>query len=216
MYRKIVIALIAIPAAYALSVYIEKPAAAPVSNPVVAVTSPASKAFPPVESLPDVSTFPPFVNVAEAAPLANPVRVAIPAAKVDAEIIPVGVTKTGNLDVPPNYTQVGWYLHGPRPGQMGSAVLDAHVDDGVSIPGPFKHLRRAQIGDEIFVTMDDGKTLTYKVIESEVHPTNKFPGEKVFHKTGDKYLTLITCHGKFVKSIDTYDERLIVTAVLVS
>jgi sortase A len=159
----------------------------------------------------------PFVapQVAEAAP-ALPAYLTIPEAKVSANIIEVGITKTGNLDVPNNYVEVGWYKYGPKPGEMGSAVLDAHVDDAKSTPGPFKHLRNAKVGDDIYVTMTNGNVLHYKVTLSEVHPTKKFPGEQVFHQNDQKYLKLITCHGKFVKAMGTYDERLIVTAVLVS
>ncbi len=146
---------------------------------------------------------------------AVPTHLSIPDAKVSADIIEVGVTDKGNLDVPPNYTEVGWYKYGKRPGETGSAVLDGHVDDGGKVPGPFKHLRDARIGDDIYVTMSNGSVLHYRVKASKVYDLNKFPGEMVFHETGDTYLKIITCHGKFVPSIGTYNQRLIVSAVLV-
>ncbi len=159
---------------------------------------------------------PAAINVVEAAAPITPTYLTIPNAKVNTNIIEVGITREGNLDVPGNYTEVGWYKYGTRPGEIGSAVLDGHVDNGGSIPGPFKHLRDLKIGDDIYVSMSDGKILHYKVTVSEVHATDKFPAEKVFHETGDKYLKIITCHGKFVPSLKTYNQRLIVTAVLVS
>jgi hypothetical protein len=82
---------------------------------------------------------PPQPAIAEAAVLGVPTNLNIPNAKVTTNIIEVGITPKGNLDVPGNYTEVGWYKYGTRPGEVGSAVLDGHVDNGGKIPGPFKH-----------------------------------------------------------------------------
>lgn len=154
-------------------------------------------------------------QVGQGGVLATPVHISIPKAKVDTNIVEVGITKKGNLDVPNNYTEVGWYKYGKRPGQIGSTVLDGHVDNGAKVPGPFKHLRDLKVGDEISVTMSDGSVFNYRVQVSEVYDTTKFPGEMVFNQTGDEYLKIITCHGKYVASKKTYDKRLIVTAVRV-
>jgi len=144
----------------------------------------------------------------------RPRSLTIPVIALDREIIDVGITDEGNLDVPPNYTQVGWYKYGTLPGQVGSAVLDGHVDNGSTIPGPFKRLREVNVGDDIFVTAADGTKLHYVVTQSKVYMTTEFPGELVFHDKSGKLLKIITCHGRFVKSMDTYDQRLIVTAKL--
>ncbi len=159
---------------------------------------------------------PAAMNVAEAAAPITPNYISIPNAKVNTNIVEVGITREGNLDVPNNYTEVGWYKHGARPGEIGSTVLDGHVDNGGTIPGPFKHLKNLKVGDDIFVTLSNGTVQHYQVKVSEVYDTDKFPGEKVFHETGDRYLKIITCHGKFVQKLGTYNQRLIVTAVLVS
>jgi len=78
---------------------------------------------------------------------ATPTALLIPAAHVNAQIIPVGITKTDNLGVPPNFVQVGWYKYGPVPGAIGNAVLDGHVDNGGSINGVFKQLHTLKAGD---------------------------------------------------------------------
>ncbi len=101
----------------------------------------------------------------------------IPGINLKTNIIEIGVTKEGNLDVPPNYSEVGWYKYGTVPGQKGSAVLDGHVDNGgytPTLPGPFKNLRNLDIGDEIFVEMQNGQRLRYVVRNSDVYQTNKF------------------------------------------
>jgi sortase (surface protein transpeptidase) len=146
---------------------------------------------------------------------ARPRSISIPSINLKREIIDVGITTAGNLDVPPNYTQVGWYKYGTLPGQIGSAVLDGHVDNGSTIPGPFKKLREVEVGDEIYVTAADGTTQKFVVTQSQVYPTTQFPGNQVFHDKSGALLKIVTCHGTFVPSLDTYDQRLIVTAKLV-
>lgn len=149
-------------------------------------------------------------------PIATPKHISIPKALVNAPVIDVGITEDGKMDVPNNYTQTGWYKYGTLPGKIGSAVIDGHVDDGGKIPGPFKNLKKVKAGDDIYVTMSDGSILKYFVLSADVYKTDSFPGEKVFHESGKAYLKIITCHGKWVAKKNTYDQRLVVKAVLAS
>ncbi|MDQ2933019.1 MAG: class F sortase [bacterium] len=144
----------------------------------------------------------------------RPVSISIPTARVDADVINVGVTKTNNLDVPPNFHQTGWYKFGTLPGNIGNAVIDGHVDNGGSIDGVFKHLKDVKSGDVITITLSDKTIVRYAVTKFDVVKTTEFPGVSVFTGTDKAVLKIITCHGKFVKSMDTYDQRLIVTAEL--
>jgi len=146
----------------------------------------------------------------------KPAHIVIPTGQVKTDIIPVGVTATNNLDVPKNYVQVGWYENGPMPGQFGSAVLDGHVDNGGSIPGPFKHLRDVKVGDDIQIVTEKGTTLHFTVTSADVYQTDAFPSDKIFNDNSGNLIKLITCHGTFVKSKGTYDQRLVVTAKLAS
>lgn len=166
-------------------------------------------------------TVPPVIQQAdplkETAIINDPTHLAIPNAQVDAHVIPVGVTKSNNLDVPPNFVEVGWYMYGAKPGQIGNAVLDGHVDNGGSIDGVFKHLRDLQPGDDIYVSGSDGSSLHYKVVRSDVYLTTQFPSNIVFNQNdGQAILKIITCHGTYVPAMKTYDHRLVVTAVLVN
>ncbi len=145
----------------------------------------------------------------------RPRTISIPSINLNREIIDVGVTDEGNLDVPPNFTQVGWYKYGTLPGQIGSTVLDGHVDNGSTIPGPFKRLRNVKIGDKVYVTSADGTRYTYEIIGAVAYATNSFPSNYVFHDQSDALLKIITCYGNFIESLDTYDQRLIVTARMV-
>src|SRR6185369_4384139 len=60
----------------------------------------------------------------------TPTRLRIETAGVNAPVQRVGVGKSGNMAVPTNYTDVGWYREGVVPGEAGSAVIDGHVDNG--------------------------------------------------------------------------------------
>jgi LPXTG-site transpeptidase (sortase) family protein len=187
---------------------------------LISSQSPAPKISPPFSPAPlppEPMLIPePIINTevpSSVIPDPHPARISIPTINLNAPIIDVGITGEGNLDVPNNFTQVGWYKYGPLPGEQGVAVLDAHVDNAVSIPGPFKHLRELKVGDEIIVIAKDGTPTSFKVTESNVYRTNQFPAEEVFHGGSGNLLKLITCHGIFVSSEGTYDQRLVVTAV---
>src|ERR1039457_7041885 len=79
-------------------------------------------------------------NIPADIPLSTPVRLVISALHIDAKVQDVGITKNGNMATPNNFTDVGWYKYGALPGEMGSAVIAGHVDDGLALPGVFKHL----------------------------------------------------------------------------
>lgn len=149
-------------------------------------------------------------------PAPHPVYISIATSGTNASVIPVGVTKTNNLDVPHNFVQAGWYKYGETPGQIGNAVIDGHVDNGASIPGIFKHLDQVKIGDIITITMSDNTALRFKVTDSSIYKDEDFPSESVFVGDGlHSVLKIITCNGTYIPSQHTYDKRLIVTAVLV-
>ena len=59
----------------------------------------------------------------EASDARPPGHLKIPAIGVDAAIVPVGVTPDGFMDAPDGPDDTGWYKHGPRPGEVGSAVI---------------------------------------------------------------------------------------------
>jgi hypothetical protein len=64
----------------------------------------------------------------------RPVSIAIPAAGVDARVVPVGLRADRTMEVP-GVDQAGWYEPGPRPGEAGPAVIVGHVDsrDGPAV-----------------------------------------------------------------------------------
>lgn len=142
-----------------------------------------------------------------------PQSLAIPKIAVNANILPLGVTRTGNLDVPPDLYTVGWYRYGAIPGDMGSAVLDGHVDNGGSTPGVFKNLHSLIAGDIISITDQSGRITQFRVIEMNTYNVGEFPADAIFHAEGEAYLNIITCAGTYHPAARTYDKRLVVTAI---
>ncbi len=145
-----------------------------------------------------------------AAPIA-PTRLEIPAIKLDAPVVGVGVNAKGEMDVPSGTTnQVGWYERGTMPGEVGSAVLDAHVY------AAFKNLDQVERGDEVQVIRADGQTLHFKVTQTVRYPVASVPLDRLFNRTDGRHLNLITCAGTWSERLGTYSERLVVYAELVA
>lgn len=149
-------------------------------------------------------------------PLQHPARLIIPKLRIDADVQNVGVNADGNMGVPSNFADVGWYKYGAVPGGPGSAVMAGHVDNGLGLSGVFKHLNELEEGDEIIVERHDGKRLTFVVTGKRAYPYDAVPTEIVFNPTGSERLNLITCEGAWVKSAKTYDQRLVVFTRLAS
>ncbi len=141
-------------------------------------------------------------------PIAKPTRLVIPSINLDNRVIPVGVNSKGEMDVPDGKTKdIGWYKGGPRPGERGSAVLDAHVY------AAFADLRYVKVGDEIIVEMENGRSVRFIVEESTVYKLGDLSPQLLFNRNDKKRLNLITCAGKPTADGSTYTHRLVVYAV---
>lgn len=141
---------------------------------------------------------------------AYPERILIPAIGLNSPVIQVGVNTLGEMDVPDGSSNnVGWYKHGTIPGTTGSAVMDAHVF------AAFKKLKKAQVGDRIYVLNGRGETVTFKIISSKVYPRAEVPMETIFTDVRGSYLNLITCEGRYSIRDATYSDRRVVYAELV-
>ena len=161
---------------------------------------------PDEELVPEAPTEP-----AEAAPApASPARVVIPAIDVDSEVIDVGLLPDGAMEVP-DFGLAGWYELGPKPGEVGPAVITAHVDsrDG---PDVFFRLDELEEGDEIHVEDADGQVETFAVTGSELTPKDELPTERIWSNEDAPVLRLITCGGEFDRSARSYLSNTIVYA----
>jgi LPXTG-site transpeptidase (sortase) family protein len=139
-----------------------------------------------------------------------PVRLIIPKINVDAHILYMGVTAAGDMDVPADLENVGWYKYGPHPGDTGSAVIAGHLE-GVKDLGVFIGLDKLQKGDDISILDDKGATTNFVVRESRAYPQKERPSE-IFHSDTGAHLNLITCTGIWNNTTKRYSQRLVVFA----
>jgi LPXTG-site transpeptidase (sortase) family protein len=142
-------------------------------------------------------------------------RLVIPAIGVDALIEGVGLDARHAMAAPADLETVGWFSRGPAPGQLGDAVIDGHYGLPWD-PAVFRNLDRLRPGDTLQVIWLDGRRLEFRIQTVANVSTNSPPPSDLFTHTGPARLSLITCAGQWVQSQRTYNERLIVTAVLAS
>ena len=144
-----------------------------------------------------------------------PDELSIPKIHVTSNVQHLGITKTGNMAAPDNFSDVSWYKYGAIPGKEGSAVMAGH-DNGIYVRGVFKRLGELKVGDDVYMTKENGEKLHFKVIETAIYPYDKAPLEKIFTRKDSSYLNLITCTGTFNKDIGSSDHRLVVYTALVA
>jgi sortase (surface protein transpeptidase) len=162
----------------------------------------------------------PPAGAAEAAgvtvlPASRPTRLTIPAIDVNTNLIDLGLQSDGTMEVPADGSIAGWYTESPTPGELGPAVLAAHVDwKGAN--GVFYDLRRMQEGDQITVERADGRTAAFTVRRVEQYSKNRFPTDEVYGDVDTAQLRLITCGGDFDASARSYRDNIVVYAELTS
>lgn len=93
-----------------------------------------------------------------------PLRIRLPSLSVDAPVTASGVDERGEMQVPDNIREIGWYRFSPLPGSAaGSSVVAGHVDDRVQGRGAFYDLAALAVGDPVVVTTTAGVDLDYRV-----------------------------------------------------
>jgi LPXTG-site transpeptidase (sortase) family protein len=140
---------------------------------------------------------------------ALPVRLIIPEIGVNANIVPLGLKADGSIDVPGNLNDVGWYKYNPRPGEMGSAVIDGH--HGVGTNAVFMNLNKLQIGDIFKVIDANGQTINFIVKRTKDYDPSAHPAEVYLNDDG-YHLNLITCDGTWNSAKQTMSQRRVVFA----
>jgi hypothetical protein len=131
-----------------------------------------------------------------------------------APVRPVGLEPTGEVEVPVDVDEVGWYRFGSVPGGAeGSAVLVGHVDAAGQGLGVFAELRRLEPGAPVEVRRADGDVAPYVVLAREQWDKTEAPMTRLFDTTGAHRLVLISCAGAFDPATRSYRDNVAVTAV---
>ncbi|WP_328813188.1 class F sortase [Rhodococcus sp. NBC_00297] len=154
-------------------------------------------------------------GVPDAVALSPPVRIDVPAISVSSDLMGLGLQQDGTMEVPPGAFPAGWYTGSPIPGAMGPSVIAGHVAwDGA--PGVFSRLGDLVPDDDVIVTLQDGTTSRFRVMEVDQYPKAEFPTNTVYGDIDHPGLRLITCGGRFDSDAASYDDNIVVYADLIS
>jgi sortase (surface protein transpeptidase) len=189
-----------------------EPEAGPARMALIPTFTPLPPATPTLTPLPSATATPPYVTATPDEPTRAglPVRLEIPAIKVDAVIEHVGFDSTGKVDVPKIPANVAWFDQSALPGQNGKAsIISGHLDSPFG-PAVFYELRHLIPGDELAVTYENGERFVFVVEDKERYYHDQTPGQKIFGATDDRVLNLITCDGAWDGGSANYQQRLVV------
>jgi LPXTG-site transpeptidase (sortase) family protein len=144
-----------------------------------------------------------------------PVALIIPAIGVQSNLVDLGLTASGALQVPSSTAVAGWYTGSPRPGAVGSAVIAGHIDSYTG-PGVFFRLSQLEPGDRVYVRRADGTLAVFRVTAVRSYAKNQFPTQVVYGPAPDAELRLITCGGTFDSQTKSYLSNTVVYAVQIA
>ncbi len=148
-----------------------------------------------------------------AEPVEVPLQLQIPALKVDAPVIGVGLNSENEMDAPRGpiggaiWQTAMWYRGSGIPGEAGTATIAGHVNDPLGLPGVFGHLRDLKPGDEIIVLFKNtSEEIHYTVVQNLIYNKREandpdlramiFGAEP--SPDGLSHLALITCTGYII------------------
>ena len=108
-----------------------------------------------------------------------------------------------------------------RPGESGNAVFSAH-ETWEHMQAPFFTLHLAERGDDLYITMKDGRLLHYQITSKKRYEADAMPMGEILNPPqrpfGKSWVTLITCGGRIVydhTGFGEYLDRDVVVAELV-
>lgn len=188
-------------------------------QPLAAQSRSGQGATPPADSLPAPS--PSATNTAKGADLgpilraSAPVAIDIPSIAVrTGNFVDLDLARDGSLEVPKDFSSVGWYTQGPSPGQLGPAILAGHVD-GHNGPAIFYRLGSLKPGAVVNVAREDGSKARFRVDRIQRFRKDQFPTAQVYGSTNRAELRLITCGGSFDPKTGHYVDNIVAFAHLV-
>lgn len=148
----------------------------------------------------------------------RPVGVRIPSIGVDADVRAVGIARDGQVAIPADISEVGWFRWGSAPGSpSGSVVLVGHLDSATQPGlGALAYLRTLDTGAIVEVATANGQVWRYQVVAREAIDKTRLPLADLFFRGGRPRLTLVTCGGTFDAGTASYDSTVVVTALPVA
>lgn len=144
----------------------------------------------------------------------TPVTMIISKLNIQTSVEVVGLTETNYMDTPKQAANVGWYMHGPKPSEKGTAVIAGHYDTPSGRPAIFYKLDSLEAGDEVEVISENAVRSIFVVQKKSLIPYEGFLKKTVFAETDGKTLNLITCDGIWDPKKKSYTDRLVIHTIL--
>lgn len=116
------------------------------------------------------------------------------------------------MDVPSHLFSTAWYELGPRPGELGSAVIAGHLDGYHGLSAVFADLYKLKRGDKIATQDEDGAVANFVVGKSRLIGVGDDSTGVFVSSDGKAHLNLVTCAGTWDRRAAQYDKRLVVFA----
>ncbi len=142
--------------------------------------------------------------------IGEPLFIKIPEINLEAAIESVGLTETGSMDTPKLPMNTAWYNLGVRPGEIGSAVIDGHVNWKYGATAVFANLDNVKVGDKVTVEDNNGKLIDFIVREIRTYQHDDDASDIFSSSDGKSHLNIITCAGAWNKNLKIYSERLVI------
>jgi LPXTG-site transpeptidase (sortase) family protein len=144
----------------------------------------------------------------------EPKRIRIPKINVDAYIQKAGIDQNNQVAVPDNVHLAGWFNGSSLPGSPGLSIIAGHVS-GATTDGIFIQLSKLQKGDMFEIVRGDGLVLKYEVIGS-IRVVESEAAANLFSQdpATKSQLNLITCSGAYDTVKRRYQDRTIISSIL--
>jgi LPXTG-site transpeptidase (sortase) family protein len=155
------------------------------------------------------------VTSSESANLSSglPVRLKIPKINVDTFLESVGLTSEGAIGTPKIQEDAAWFNPGPRPGEIGTAIITGHYGYWLNGKGSvFDNLYRLREGDLLYVEDDKGQTSSFVIRKIQRYDASANATEVLTSSDGKSHLNLITCEGTWNNLSKSYSQRLVIFA----
>lgn len=142
-----------------------------------------------------------------------PASLAVPSLGVRADVVGVGTSGDGAMEIPRDGATIGWYRWGPEAGAaQGNTVLSGHVSTRAGGPGALAPLAEVQVGDALEVRTASGALLPYRVVSLETITKSVLPVDRIFAREGPHRLVVITCGGPFQPELGSFRDNVVVVA----
>lgn len=140
-----------------------------------------------------------------------PIHLSIPVINVGAPVGSVGINSSGVMISPNGPDDTVWYNLGPRPGEIGNAVMAGHYGRWKDGSGSvFDNLSNLEKGDSVFVRDEKGAVVAFIVREIRTYSPVADASDVFISNDGKAHLNLITCDGVWDNTSKSYSKRLVV------